>query len=390
MPDTNTQDPATVAAKRRVAALASGDATTPQVRVRRSRMMILVVEESGLVMLDYATRECVDCSDVALALLRVAEEWQDALALFESVDGVERSELAQEALSLLDGGFLVAEDSQQARLEARYDDLWEWDVRAALFHFSIKDPDWMTVDERRGFLTERVEGEEIVPFYTTNEAYSTVVALERPKLDEGIFAMLSKRRTIRLFTGKPVPLEALRDCLFAGLGITGLADEPLPGMGRPPLKMTPSGGARNPFEAYVIARDVAGLPPGVYHYSAFENSLGLLAAPPLPKIQDLVGGKKGWVDAAGAVIVLVANFRRTAWKYSHPNAYRVPFYEAGHIGQNIMTAATSHGFTANPTAAFCDEPIERLLGLDRVTQAALYALMIGEPRPGATSKDGFD
>ena len=32
-----------------------------------------------------------------------------------------------------------------------------------------------------------------------------------------------------------------------------------------------------------------------------------------------------------------------------------------------------HGFTANPTAAFCDQPIERLLGLDRVTQAALYA-----------------
>src|SRR5580693_1793788 len=123
MPDTNTQDPATVAAKRRVAALASGDATTPEVRLRRARMMILVVEETGLVMLDYATRECVDCSDVALALLKAADAWSDAVALLDAVEGVGRKELAEEARSLVDGGFLVVEGTELAALETRYEEL---------------------------------------------------------------------------------------------------------------------------------------------------------------------------------------------------------------------------------------------------------------------------
>ena len=37
--------------------------------------------------------------------------------------------------------------------------------------------------------------------------------------------------------------------------------------------MTPSGGARNPYEAYVYVRNVEQLAPGMYHYSAAENSL---------------------------------------------------------------------------------------------------------------------
>jgi hypothetical protein len=56
---------------------------------------------------------------------------------------------------------------------------------------------------------------------------------------------------------------------------------------------------------------------------------------------------------------------------------------AGHIGQNVMIAATARGLTAAPTAAICDAVVERLLGLDRITQGAFYALVIGEPLPGA-------
>ena len=37
--------------------------------------------------------------------------------------------------------------------------------------------------------------------------------------------------------------------------------------------MTPSGGARNPYEAYVFARKVDGLEAGIYHYSALDHDL---------------------------------------------------------------------------------------------------------------------
>ena len=79
------------------------------------------------------------------------------------------------------------------------------------------------------------------------------------------------------------------------------------------------------------------------------------------------------------MVFLVAFLERTMWKYSDSNAYRVVLIEAGHIGQNIMLEATQRGLTASPTAALSHSTIRRLLGLERLTQAPLYALTLSFP-----------
>ncbi|PZV34290.1 nitroreductase family protein [Mesorhizobium kowhaii] len=56
------------------------------------------------------------------------------------------------------------------------------------------------------------------------------------------------------------------------------------------------------------------------------------------------------------------------------------FSQAGHIGQNVMLAATNHGLSACPTAALSHSAIKRLLGLDRLTDAPIYALTISTPQ----------
>jgi SagB-type dehydrogenase family enzyme len=354
---------------------------SPTARLRRSRTIIFILEETGFVMFNYLTRACVDCEDLALRLLTAAENWQEVSALLAAVSD-ERLVVADRLRALVEEGFLVVEGSDRAREDQAYEELWEWDVRAGLFHFSIKDAEWMTDAERRADLAERVQARETATFVTTNEDCRTLFPLERPNMQQGIFPILSARRSRRIFRPEPIPLEALRDSLYAGLAITDLLEEPVPGMGQIPLKMTPSGGGRNPFEAYVYVRDVARLPPGLYHYSALEHSLGLLMEPPLRPPQELLAGQ-AWTDKAAALIFLVANFRRTMWKYSHPNVYRALYIEAGHIGQNVMVVATAHGLTAVPTAAILDSRVEQLLGLDRITQGCLYALALGLPDLGA-------
>jgi SagB-type dehydrogenase family enzyme len=152
-----------------------------------------------------------------------------------------------------------------------------------------------------------------------------------------------------------------------------------------PQKMTPSGGSRNPYEAYVYVLDVEGMTPGIYHYSALEHSLGLVSSPPLPRPSEMLGWQK-WTDDAAAVVFLVAHYSRTMWKYPHPMAYRAVLIEAGHIAQNIMIAATSHGLTANPTALFRDSMIESCLQLESVLQAVNYAVLLGRP---ASAKPDF-
>ncbi len=91
-------------------------------------------------------------------------------------------------------------------------------------------------------------------------------------------------------------------------------------------------------------------------------------------------GNQDWVDAMPCIVFLVAYLERTMWKYSDSNAYRVVLIEAGHIGQNIMLAATQAGLSACPTAALAhSRDPKSCLGLTRLTHAPLYALTLSYP-----------
>jgi SagB-type dehydrogenase family enzyme len=177
---------------------------------------------------------------------------------------------------------------------------------------------------------------------------------------------------------EPIALEALSDCFLFSMAITAMLD--VEGIGELPLKMTPSGGARNPFEGYVCVRKVDGMAPGIYHYSALERGFGRLAADPSPPFPALLGAQD-WTATAAAVIFLAANFERTMWKYHDANAYRVVCIEAGHIAQNILLTATAHGLAGNPTGLIDQGLVERTLGLDGLLQAPIYAVVLGVPEP---------
>jgi SagB-type dehydrogenase family enzyme len=193
---------------------------------------------------------------------------------------------------------------------------------------------------------------------------------------------MERRRTVREIAAPDIGLDELADCLHAGFGITG---ETVTETGVLPLAMTPSGGARHPYEAYVYARNVRGLAPGFHHYSGRQHTLRRLEGDTYPLPSQLLG-EQYWADVMPCVILLVADFRRTMWKYPESNAYRVVLIEAGHIGQNIMLAATARGLSACPTAALAHSAIERYLGLTKLTQSPVYALTLSVPDRGTQDR----
>jgi len=71
-------------------------------------------------------------------------------------------------------------------------------------------------------------------------------------------------------------------------------------------------------------------------------------------------GLQDWGDNAATVICPVADFDRPIWKY-HAAAYRVTMIEGGRIAQNICLLATA-------------------LGVHRVTQSVVHALVLGTPQ----------
>jgi SagB-type dehydrogenase family enzyme len=195
---------------------------------------------------------------------------------------------------------------------------------------------------------------------------------------------MARRRSARETADAPIPLHAVSGILYSGMGITGSVKNAVATL---PLSMTPSGGGRNPYEAYLIARKVDGLAPGIYHYSAKDHTLGRLAAELPEKLGDLVG-VQDWADEMSCIIVLAAFFERTMWKYDDPNAYRVVLIEAGHIGQNMLLAATDAGLAACPTAALSHEPLFDILELpSRITCAPVYAIALGAATEPSKASD---
>ncbi len=345
-------------------------------RVRRSRALVLTFSGATAVIHNFLTRQSSWCYGIGLDLLFRSENWCEPAALLGP-------EAAQWIGFMIQSGVLVVEGTPAAALDSEYESFWQWGPAAGFYHFGLKDPPYMTAPQAAEWMQAIGTVQRAVPLYTTNQRFAVEAPLPAPDLNgNGPLSLMARRRSVRTFLPDSIPASALRDCLFAGFGITGFLDTKIEGSRELPLKMAPSGGARNPYEAYVLVQNVDGVAPGLYHYSAFENSLGLVSSPPPGTLVALLADQQ-WAARSAAGILLVANFDRTMWKYPNATAYRIILLEAGHIAQNITLAAAGNGLNSTPTAALRDRLAARLLGLNEVRQALVYAVVVGKGDPQA-------
>ena len=314
-------------------------------------------------------------------LLSGLDEWTEAAEVIRTTPFTE-TDIDQ----LVALGLVVVEGSAQARREYDFEQSWQWGHPAAAMHFSLHNRPFVTVDESERRQVEKACNEPGPALALGNGDATIVTPLPEPDPDDALLRIVARRRTVRESSDTPLPLSAMADLLFAGLGITGSTRNAANEL---PLKTTPSGGARNPYEAYIYARRVEGLVPGIHHYSAADRTLGLVSEHPEAPPSELVAGQL-WADDAAALVILVAHLDRTMWKYDDPNAYRVVMIEAGHVGQNVMLAATRIGWSACPTAAIARRPTLEALELDdRIVIEPVYALALMHP-PGGLPPTRFD
>lgn len=340
-------------------------------RYRAAQTLVYSRADGALLACNFLTKSVFNCDPDLIAFLGDLGEWTSFEEIAERM--VEIS--AEHARTMLDQliavSAVIEEGSPGAKAEDEFRTGWRWGLPTAMMHFCVQDPDHMSLDESQAMQREKAANGPPPKLFTGNGG-RRITELPEPRDGNELVELMARRRTVRSAGEPAITLKQLSDCLFAGMGITG---ETSNGIVTLPLGMTPSGGARNPYEAYVYARNVGGLAPGFYHYSAADHDLGLIETNRSPKISELVGGQD-WADAMPCVILLCASLGRTMWKYDDPNAYRVVLIEAGHIGQNIMLAATRHGLTACPTAALNHSTIRDCLSLTGLTDAPVYALTL--------------
>jgi SagB-type dehydrogenase family enzyme len=206
------------------------------------------------------------------------------------------------------------------------------------------------------------------------ESYKTYpaarrVALPDPRPYRGLSfeEAVDARRSRRAYSSRPLSLADLSRLLHAAQGITQRQGE---------LRAAPSAGALYPIELYVVAHNVAGLEPGIYHYAVPAHELELIQPGDQRAAVTRAGLGQGHLGQANVCFVLSAIFQRLRWKY-HERAYRYALLEAGHIGQSLYLAASSMGLGACAVGAFLDDDLNELLGLDGEEEAALLVITGG-------------
>lgn len=192
-----------------------------------------------------------------------------------------------------------------------------------------------------------------------------------------------KRASRRDFSGKKIPFDIFSTLLIFSAGIRDRVKSAKSWPGeimkkdRNLLRRTwPSGGARYPLEIYIIALKIQNLVPGLYHYNVLWDTLELLEKKDFSnKIKKI--SSQEFVQKASAIIIITAVFNRTIIKYKE-RGWRLIFFEAGHLAQNIYLVSTILNLKCCALGGFCDSEIIALLDIDEHNEIPLYLVAIGK------------
>lgn len=196
---------------------------------------------------------------------------------------------------------------------------------------------------------------------------SETVDLPRPSLTGGtsLEQLLAERRSIRDYPDRALPLAELGQLLWAAQGITHPQG----------LRTAPSAGALYPLELYVVAGDVEGLAPGIYHYRPDRHQLVKTGDEDRRAALARAALSQDWVRDAPVVIVFAAVYARTMWKYDK-RGRRYVHMETGHAAQNLFLQAGALDLATVVVGAFDDDAVARLLQLPADT-APLVLMPVG-------------
>jgi len=185
-------------------------------------------------------------------------------------------------------------------------------------------------------------------------------ARELPEREPPTLALetaIERRRSARRFRAEPLAAADLRAALSAAVGHAG-------------LRRAAHVGLR------LFVHRVEGLPSGLYDVRPSASGLRALRQGDLAA--DLVDAclRQQKAGQAAVACAMVGDLQRAAAE-AGDRAYRDLLLEAGGIGQRLYLAAEALGIAARNLAAFVDESLNELAGLDGRRRAVIHLTLLG-------------
>jgi hypothetical protein len=116
-------------------------------RIRAARTLVFSRHEGGLLAFNFLSGSTFSCSPDLLTLLGILDEWTDFDKVATSLPTTPRDELRSSIDALVAVAAVTTEGSPLAEAEDEYQSSWSWGLPAALFHFSVQDKEYISLEK---------------------------------------------------------------------------------------------------------------------------------------------------------------------------------------------------------------------------------------------------
>lgn len=185
-----------------------------------------------------------------------------------------------------------------------------------------------------------------------------------------LWRLLKERRSRREFEPEPLAPNEFSLLLWACQGVTRRVE-------RFAFRAAPSAGALYPDDTYVVVNSVEGIEKGVYLYLPEDHSLEQIEEGDFRGRTVRAGLGQEMLGRGAVAFIWSAVMERSLWKYRQ-RAYRYIYLDAGHICQNLYLACQALGLGCCGVAAFLDDAVNAIIGVDGMKETAIYMAAVGK------------
>lgn len=184
--------------------------------------------------------------------------------------------------------------------------------------------------------------------------------------------VIGNRQSHRVYLDQSLSLEELAYLLWCTQGLRGNITQ---GHAH---RNVPSAGCRHALETYLAVFNVDGIDSGVYRYLPLSHKLVFEFSDDMLSEKMVIASLGQPCPGNSAVtFIWVAIPYRMEWRYGLA-AHKVIALDAGHVCQNLYLACGAIGAGACAIAAYDQEELDELLGLDGEEEFGIYMAPVGK------------
>lgn len=190
---------------------------------------------------------------------------------------------------------------------------------------------------------------------------------------DNIISCISDRRSIRKYADEKLSIRELSYLLWSTQGVTKMLKS-----GKS-LRTVPSADKAHPFETYLIIQNIENTENGLYKYLYLTHEILPLTKDTI-KIDYIIDAcaNQSFVKTSAVIFLWSCVPERSEKIKTMVSCHKSILLDAGHVCQNLYLAGESINCGVCAIAAYDQDMIDELIGLDKDNEFVVYIASVGK------------